>query len=217
MISTRKVPGLQQVCVATTLLLLSAAPAFAHHAMGGETPFTFEQGLISGIAHPVIGFDHLAFIIGVGIASAFIGARFVMPLLFVGGTLAGCFLLLQGVTLPIAEIVIATSVVLIGALIVSAATVPASVYGALFALAGLFHGWAYGESIVGAEQTPLLAYLTGFAAIEYVIAAAFVISTRTIWQAADSVPLRIAGAGIAGFGMAFLVENIESLIFPAIA
>ncbi len=215
--SSSRFTGFQQVCIAAALLMLSTAPAFAHHAMGGQTPFTFAQGLISGVAHPVIGVDHLAFILGVGIASAFIGARFIMPLIFVGATLAGCFLQLQGIALPVAEIMVAASVVTIGVLIVSAISVPASIYGALFGIAGLFHGWAYGQSIVGAEQTPLLAYLIGFTAIQYVIAAAVVIGTRAAWKAANSVPLRIAGGGIAGFGLAFLVENIESLIFPGIA
>ena len=217
MFSSSKSHAYRQAGLTAALLLLSTAPAFAHHAMGGETPTTLVQGLISGVAHPVIGFDHLAFIIAIGIASAFIGARFLMPLLFVGGTLAGCFLMLQGVALPLAEIVIAASVVLIGALILSGAAVPVSLYGALFALAGLFHGWAYGQGIIGAEQTPLAAYLAGFAAIQYVIAAAVVIGARAAWQAANTVPLRIAGGGIAGFGLAFLVENIEGLIFPGIA
>jgi urease accessory protein len=215
--SSNRFDAFQQAGLAAALLLLSAAPAFAHHAMGGETPTTVAQGLISGIAHPVIGFDHLAFIIGIGIASAFIGARFIMPLLFVGGTLAGCFLMLQGVTLPFAEIVIAASVVGIGALIMSGAAVPLSLYGALFALAGLFHGWAYGQGIIGAEETPLAAYLLGFAAIQYLIAAAVVVGTRALWDTAKSIPLRIAGGGIAGFGLAFLVENVEGLIFPGIA
>jgi urease accessory protein len=125
--------------------------------------------------------------------------------------------MLQGVALPVAEIVIAASIVGIGVLIVSTASVPASVYGALFGIAGLFHGWAYGQGIIGAEQTPLTAYLLGFAAIQYLIAAAVVIGARGAWEAANSVPLRIAGAGIAGFGLAFLVENVEGLIFPAVA
>lgn len=203
----------------TTFVLLGASsiPAFAHHAMGGEIPTTFSAGFISGIAHPVIGFDHLAFIIGIGIASAFTPARFTMPLLFVGGTLAGCFLILAGVGLPLAEIIIAGSVVLIGALIFSGAGPSAAIYGLLFAAAGLFHGWAYGGSIIGAEQTPLVAYLIGFAVIQYAIAAIVVMIARTARDAANSVPLRIAGGCIAGFGLAFLVENVEGLILPGIA
>ncbi|MCK6452758.1 MAG: HupE/UreJ family protein [Alphaproteobacteria bacterium] len=41
---------------------------------------------------------------------------------------------------------------------------------ALFSLAGLLHGYAYGESIVGAEPAPLVAYLLGLACIQYAVA-----------------------------------------------
>jgi urease accessory protein len=193
-----------------------ATPAHAHHAMGGETPSTVGQGLISGLAHPVIGVDHLAFIIGIGIASAFIGARFLAPLVFVLATLIGCALQVGGIALPLAEIVVAGSVVLLGALILSGAAVPGAAYLALFAVAGLFHGWAYGESIVGAEQTPLAAYLAGFAAVQYVIATGAMLVTSSVWQSASAVPLRIAGGAIAGFGAAFLVENLEKIAFPGV-
>ncbi len=37
--------------------------ARAHHPMGGQTPETFSQGLLSGFGHPIIGIDHLAFLI----------------------------------------------------------------------------------------------------------------------------------------------------------
>jgi urease accessory protein len=36
----------------------SGAPAFAYHLMGGLTPATFGEGILSG--HPVIGLDHFA-------------------------------------------------------------------------------------------------------------------------------------------------------------
>jgi urease accessory protein len=88
---------------------------------------------------------------------------------------------------------------------------------ALFGVAGLFHGWAYGGSIVGAEATPLTAYLIGFASIQAVIAIASMMATRALWQSSGAVPLRIAGGAIAGFGLAFVVENVESLILPGVA
>lgn len=193
-----------------------ATPAHAHHAMGGDTPTTFGQGLISGLAHPVIGVDHLAFILGIGIASAFIGARLLAPLAFVAATLIGCALQLGGVTLPLAEIIVAGSVVLLGVMILSGANVPGAAYLALFAVAGLFHGWAYGESIVGAEQTPLVAYLAGFAVIQFTIATGAMLVTRGVWQSAAATPVRIAGGAIAGFGGAFLIENLEKIAFPGV-
>jgi urease accessory protein len=37
-----------------TALALSAGPAFAHHVMGGRMAATFGEGLLSGLAHPII-------------------------------------------------------------------------------------------------------------------------------------------------------------------
>ncbi|MEX2616528.1 MAG: HupE/UreJ family protein [Alphaproteobacteria bacterium] len=192
----------------------TSGPALAHHAMGGEVPETLFTGFVSGLAHPVIGIDHLAFIIAMGLAAAFTPKRFMTPLAFVAATLAGCGLLLAGIALPLAEIVITGSVVLVGAMVLSGRRFPAGGYVALFAIAGLFHGWAYGASILGAEATPLAAYLTGFAAIQYAIALGVMAMTRTLWRAADpsAIAPRLTGALMAGIGFAFLVENIEGLL-----
>ena len=199
----------------TLTAALLATPALAHHPMGGETPQTFWHGLLSGIGHPVIGIDHLAFIVAVGLAAAFAPRRFITPLAFVGATIAGCLLTVGGIALPLVEFVVTGSVVLVGALVLSGRKVPGLAYAVLFAVAGLFHGWAYGEAIVGAETTPLLAYLGGFALTQYGIACAAMWLARTVWKAgtAQAVQPRLAGAVAAGIGAAFLIENVEGLIF----
>src|SRR5258708_8756452 len=38
-------------------------PALAHHVMGGQVPVTFRDGLLSGLAHPIIGIDHFAAVV----------------------------------------------------------------------------------------------------------------------------------------------------------
>jgi len=197
------------------ILLVAANPALAHHAMGGDTPDTLIAGFISGLAHPVIGLDHLAFVIAMGLASAFTSRMALAPLAFAGMTVFGCVLFLDGLELPLAEIVITGSIVLLGALVLSGRALPFAAYAGLFAVAGLFHGWAYGESIIGAEPTPLIAYLAGFALVQYAIAFAVAWGTRTVWQATSPLALkpRLAGAMMAGIGLAFLVENLEALIF----
>jgi hypothetical protein len=98
--------------------LFLASPALAHHPLGGEAPQTVAHGLISGLAHPVIGLDHLAFIVLIGLAAAFQGAAMSGPLAFIAATLAGTGLHLAGVMLPLAELVITASVVALGALVV---------------------------------------------------------------------------------------------------
>jgi urease accessory protein len=40
--------------------------AHAHHAMGGRTPGTLFEGLLSGLGHPVIGIDHFLFVLAIG-------------------------------------------------------------------------------------------------------------------------------------------------------
>ena len=201
--------------VAATTVAMSV-PAAAHHPLGGKTPETLLDGFLSGVGHPVIGFDHLAFIIAVGIASAFVAGRLLMPLVFILATIVGCLLFVSGFQLPSVEMVVSASVLVLGAIVMFGRSLPAIVLTALFALAGLFHGSAYAGAIVGAETTPLLAYLAGFGFVQYVIATAAVLLTRQIWQAraAEAIQPRLAGAMIAGVGLTFLVEHVEAMIFP---
>ncbi len=201
--------------IALAAPLLAAAPALAHHPMGGATPETAWHGLLSGIGHPIIGVDHFAFIVLVGLAAAFAGARFITPLALIAATVAGCLLKVAGIALPLAEFVIAGSVVLTGIMVLSGRNFGATAYGVIFAIAGLFHGWAYGAAIIGAEPTPLAAYLTGFGVTQYAIALAVSWLTLSVWKASDSraVQPRLAGAVAAGIGAAFLIEGIEGVLF----
>lgn len=180
--------------------LLWIEPALAHHVMGGELPATGWQGLLSGLGHPLIGPDHLAFIVGVGLMSQLAGRPLLLPLLFVLGTVLGCFVHLREWGLPWPEPVIAATVALAAAIVGLRPRVPGAVLALLFAAAGLFHGYAYGESIVGAEATPLAAYVLGFGLIQYGIAIASAAALH--WLTAsnllqESTALRIAGGGIA--------------------
>lgn len=195
-------------------LAAASGPALAHHPMGGAVPESLTNGLLSGFGHPIVGVDHLAFVIAVGLAAAFTGRRLLSPLAFIAATVAGCLLQVAGTALPMVEVVVAASIVSLGAIVLSGRRIGLPALLGLFALAGLFHGWAYGESIVGAEPTPLLAYLVGFSAIQYAIAAGAGVVALRIWNAAgpESVRPRLAGAVIAGVGLAFLVENVEGLL-----
>src|SRR5262249_44561879 len=57
--------------------------------------------------------------------------------------------------------IVALSVVVAGVLLALDRRVPASGWAAIFSTAGFFHGYAYGESIYGAETTPLAAVFGG--------------------------------------------------------
>src|SRR5262245_45761262 len=161
------------VVVAATLAtaLCLATGASAHHVMGGATPATLMQGLLSGFSHPIIGLDHLAFIVGIGLLAAIAGYGMMLPALFVLAMTAGIGLHLAGLDLPYVELLIAASVVLIGIAVSRGRTGrgPWLEAGA-FGLAGVLHGYALGETVIGAEATPLVAYIAGLAVTQLAIA-----------------------------------------------
>lgn len=188
---------------------LLAGGAQAHHAMDGVLPSGFGQGFVSGLAHPVIGLDHLAFLIAAGVAAGAAGLGLWLPILFVAASIGGVVLHLQAVDLPVAEAVIAVSVVLAGALLARGGRGPGSaVWAAILAVAGLFHGYAYGESIVGAEPTALWAYLAGLAVVQSAIAVgAALIASRSAWTLPSTAP-RLTGAAVFGVGLAALAGQV---------
>lgn len=155
---------------ATLATVTYPALAHAHHDMDGETPATFMQGLLSGLAHPVIGKDHLAMILLVG---AYCGAtrQGYKPLFaFVGAAILGCLLHVARLDLPQVETGIAVSLVILGLVACAAIRSSVLITATILALVGTLHGYAYGESIVGAEPTPLVAYLVGLSLVQGAIA-----------------------------------------------
>ena len=189
--------------------IAAAEPAFAHHVMGGKMPVTFAQGLLSGLGHPVIGLDHFAAVVAVGCLAAAHGAGVRLAVGYVLAMMAGVAVHLMGASLPGAELWVAASVFGLGAVLLMRRELAAGAALALFAAVGLLHGYALGESIYGAEQTPLDAYLIGLAVIQGGIALSAMSLARLLMRRmADAAPLRLIGAGIAGIGLAVLVQQI---------
>jgi urease accessory protein len=192
--------------------LIPTSPALAHHAMGGEIPSNFTEGLISGLAHPVIGIDHLAFVIAIGFLAA-LSQRFgmIVPLVFMFTTAIGTIIHLQSIDLPVVELIVSASVLIIGILLAKTNQTNLVLLTVIGAIAGIFHGYAYGESIVGAETLAIGAYLLGFCLIQLAISAIAFYLGKTILKKptlTSHLPLRFAGFTIAGIGFAFLSRTI---------
>ena len=194
--------------VGTLALLGGTVPSWAHHPLGGEVPSTAFHGFLSGIGHPVIGLDHLAFILAMGVAAWVIGRPILLPLLFIVATVFGTLLHVSSIGLPLVEAVVSLTVLLAGALLVSGRSMNLPITATLFLVAGLFHGHAYGEAVFGAEATPLFAYLFGFGMIQFAIAtAAGFLTVGTARGHRDELNARLAGAAVAGVGAVF-VSNL---------
>lgn len=206
----RLAQGIPQGCASAlcliTLLVATAAPASAHHPFGGDTPQTWVEGFLSGLGHPIIGLDHLAFVVAAGLVAVGLGNRgWFLPLGFILGTLGGTGLHLAGLDVPGLETVISLSVVTFGLLLAAGRSLPLALTVALGAIAGLFHGHAYGEAVIGAEMAPLAAYLAGFALVQGGIALGlWAIASRALASPdRATLPLRFAGFTLLGIGIAF--------------
>lgn len=190
----------------------NTSPALAHHPMGGKLPSNFIEGLLSGLGHPVIGVDHLAFVIAIGLLAALSNRLgMVIPLAFMLTTAVGTLIHLQSIDLPVVELVVSTSVLIVGILLAQTNQTNLILLTVISAIAGIFHGYAYGESIVGAETTAIGAYLLGFCLIQLVISAiAFYLGKTILKKSAQTshLTLRFAGFTITAIGFAFLSSTI---------
>lgn len=198
-----------RLVAASAALSLVAPAAQAHHAMDGKLPATLAQGFISGLAHPVVGLDHLAFLVGAGLIAGVLGLGLWVPAVFALASILGVAIHLMEINLPLVELLIGVSVVAVGALLAAArAKLGQGAWIALFAVIGLVHGYAYGESIVGAEQTPLGAYLVGLALVQSAIGVGVaMLATRQAWTVGSLAP-RLAGAVVLGVGLTAVMGQI---------
>jgi urease accessory protein len=132
-----------------------AAPAAAHTGLP-------VNGALDGVAHPVLGVDHLLAMVAIGVLAAFARDRrtaWLTPIGFVVGMVVGSIVGVAGIGLPAGELMVAASVGVLGVLIVSSRASLASWVPLLAAAFGLLHGHAHGAELpVGAAPA---AYLAG--------------------------------------------------------
>lgn len=198
---------------------LTATPALAHHPLAGAPMETAVQGVLSGIGHPILGFDHLFFVAAVGVLAAVSGRALTGPLGYVAGMLGGCALIMAGIGLPAVELVIALSLLVVGALLMTGRGIGALQGAALFGVLGLFHGWAFGETITGQEGGMgagiVAGYLLGLAVTQWAIAVGAGWAATRLGRAAGAIQPRLAGAAVAGVGAFLALEAVEGAAFAA--
>ncbi len=181
-------------------LLLFFAAASAASAHPGHTP---ADGLASGFAHPLGGWDHLLAMLAIGVWAAQLGGRacWRVPAAFAGimalSAVAGHFL---GTASGI-EQGIAASVLALGLLIGGAIRLPVVAGMALAGVFAIFHGVAHGAEMPATAGG--LAYGAGFLAATVLVQAAGVglglASARFSRVAPRLIGWGIAAAGVAMF------------------
>jgi urease accessory protein len=182
-------------------VLLAASPgtAFAH------APGEIGGGFTSGFLHPLLGWDHVAAMVAVGVLGTFLGspAIWLLPIVFPLVMALGGALGIAGVPIPWVEPGIALSAVVLGVLIAAMMPLPVWVAAVVVGVFAVFHGHAHGTELPHAMDA--LTYSVGFViatGLLHLVGIGFGLLVR--WPA-GLLAVRGAGVVIALAGVAFLV------------
>lgn len=183
-------------------LILLSQTAMAHEASG------VAGGFSSGFMHPILGWDHVAAMVAVGLWGAVLGqpALWVLPVTFPLVMAFGGALGVAGIPLPGVEVGIALSALVLGVMVLTTARPPLWLAAVIVAAFAIFHGHAHGTELPHAVSP--LAYSIGFVlstGMLHMCGIAFGLLTRF---KAGTVAVR-AGGGLIGLaGVLFLIRAI---------
>ena len=173
-------------------------------------PTTFLEGLLSGIAHPALGLDHLVFIVVLGVAAALTRAGLPTILAFLATAAIATYGRAVNFDYPYVEQLVALTVVAAGVLFALGLGAKKLIWLPFAAVAGLLHGYAFGEEVLGADGPVIAAYITGAT----VACAAIALTAKVIAPRVPGLsdagwwPLRLAGVLVAVLGAYLLAQLI---------
>ncbi|WP_067216251.1 HupE/UreJ family protein [Marinomonas gallaica] len=126
----------------TGLLALTLIPGMALAHPGHEHTSSF----LSGLIHPLTGLDHLLAMFAIGLWATSLGGRSLtlVPTMFVTVMLLGAGAAMLGMNVPFIESGILLSVILMGALLLSAKRLPLAASITIAGTFAIFHGAAHG-------------------------------------------------------------------------
>ena len=180
--------------------LMISEPAFAHVSEEG-----LKGGFISGYIHPLLGWDHVAAMVAVGIWGAFLGSRaiWVLPIVFPFIMVIGGILGMVGVPVPFIVPGIALSSIIIGLAIAFKWRAPLWIASVIVGLFAIYHGYAHGQNLPAASNP--IAFALGFvlgSGTLHLIGILFSLLDRYKW---GIKALQLGGVIIALVGVAVLV------------
>jgi urease accessory protein len=149
-------PFVQASVVSGLAVLLMSSLVMAHSGGGNAS------GFASGFLHPAAGLDHIVAMIAVGLWGAWLGAPaiWLLPVVFPMVMALGGVLGILGIPVPAVELVIALSAIVLGICVGLGAKPKLWIAALLVAVFAIFHGYAHGAELPGA-QSPVM-YCIGF-------------------------------------------------------
>ncbi|WP_372528259.1 HupE/UreJ family protein [Piscinibacter sp.] len=174
----------------------------AHTGTDGGGHHTALAAWMAGFVHPFTGLDHLAAMVALGVWSALTTRRvWIAPLAFALSLMVGAVLGALGLSLPAVEPMIAASLLVLGLLVASRATLPALVGIAGASVFAMFHGIAHGRELAGPAQAYAIVGMVGATALLHALGVGLGVAVRD--RKLRLLP-RVAGVSVALFGAALL-------------
>jgi urease accessory protein len=188
-------------------LALASLPttAFAHTGVGAA------NGFAHGFMHPFSGLDHVLAMVTVGLLAARLGGRalWLVPISFVTMMILGGVASTSDIGLPMVELGIAGSILVLGFVLALGRRLPTTLAMAVAGFFAIFHGYAHGtEMPVGAQA---FLYGAGFVLATTLLHAAGLalgtVADRLVcsWSARAS---RVAGGVMAAAGAGIMAGVI---------
>ncbi|WP_284416837.1 MULTISPECIES: HupE/UreJ family protein [unclassified Bradyrhizobium] len=193
---------LQTVASVALLSAVSISPSLAHEQSG------VGGGLASGLLHPLTGLDHLIAMVAVGIWGAQLGgvAIWVLPVVFPLVMALGAVVGILKIGLPVPELVIALSALILGLAVALRIRVPFAAAAAIVAVFAIFHGHAHGAELPSSANP--LAYGCGFVVATGLLhACGITLGALARWPGGERI-IQGVGAAIAALGGYFLVTSL---------
>lgn len=161
---------------------------------------------MDGLLHPLLGGDHIAAMIAVGIWGAFLGRPliWILPLVFPVTMALGSVYGILGHGLPFTEPAIALSSVVIGLSILAAWRAPLPVAGLIVAFFAVFHGYAHGAELPETEGAA--DYALGFVTSTGLLHLCGIAFGLLVHRPRGALALRLSGGLIAMAGLVFLIR-----------
>jgi urease accessory protein len=183
-------------------LLAISDTAFAHEQQG------VPGGLASGFLHPLTGLDHLAAMVAVGLWGAQLGAPaiWILPITFPLVMAVGGVLGVLGIALPMPEVVIALSALVLGGAVAARLRLPFAIAAVVVGVFAIFHGHAHGAELP--QSANPLAYGVGFVVATGLLHVCGITMGTLSRSPAGARLIQGIGASIAVLGCYFLVRNL---------
>ena len=183
----------------TAIVLLVSAAALSAHEQQGQV-----QGFLTGLRHPVSGWDHVLAMVAVGLWGAQLGppALWLLPIAFPMMMAVGGFMGLVGIHVPGVEIGVALSALLLGLVVAIEAKPKMATCLALVGVFAIFHGHAHGTELPPGQNG--LIYSIGFVVATGCLHAVGIAIGLAHARSTGRIVLRVAGTVVAAAGVAFL-------------